>query len=206
MSFSYNGTIPNPPDDPADDVDQMQTNSASISSLIAVDHVGFNSFGPVGAPPGSGGQHLQVTFNGNNVPAVSPSLSYLFTNTQSPAPAINLNQLFFFPAGANAAQSSGQYNSTSSSGSTYLLGGIILKWGSGSNAQNATGNNIGFASAFPNSCFVVIAVSTDGGNDNAANTYVYPRSFSASGFNLLSTKRTSLSGVTSNYAYIAIGN
>jgi hypothetical protein len=94
MSFSYDGTIPNPPDDPADDVDQMQMNSASISSIIAVDHVGFNSLGPINAPPGSGGQHLQVTFNGNNVPAVDASLSYLFTNKQSPAPAINLNQLF----------------------------------------------------------------------------------------------------------------
>jgi hypothetical protein len=49
MTFPYSSAIPNPPNDPADDVFIMQTNSTSIADIIAVDHVGFND-------PG-GGQH-----------------------------------------------------------------------------------------------------------------------------------------------------
>jgi hypothetical protein len=41
MSFPYDSTIPNPADPPADDAAVMQTNSGSISSILAVDHVGF---------------------------------------------------------------------------------------------------------------------------------------------------------------------
>jgi hypothetical protein len=49
MTIPYSSTIPNPPNDPADDVSTMQTNAGSIATIIAVDHVGFNV--------GGGGQH-----------------------------------------------------------------------------------------------------------------------------------------------------
>ena len=55
MTWPYNPSLPNPPDDPADDVAGMQTNASSIASLINIDHVPFNTAG--------GGQHKQVTFN-----------------------------------------------------------------------------------------------------------------------------------------------
>jgi hypothetical protein len=95
MTFSYNGAIPNPPNDPAADVGTMQQNATSIGNIIAVDHVGFNTAG--------GGQHKQVTFNANSVPAVFPvTPPVLFTNTVAGLP-----QLLFY-SGA-AASSSSQY-------------------------------------------------------------------------------------------------
>ena len=81
MSFPYTLNIPNPPSNPSTDVPNMQTNANSISSLIAVDHTGFNT--------SSGGTHLQVTFNGNNVPSSQPPplQSVLYTNSGTADPA-----------------------------------------------------------------------------------------------------------------------
>ena len=52
--FEYNTTLPNPPDDPADDVAAMQTNTMSVAGWTEVDHVGFNNT--------LGGFHNIVTF------------------------------------------------------------------------------------------------------------------------------------------------
>src|SRR5438309_2088604 len=113
MTFSFSTTVPGTNNDPADDQPIMQTNNVSTSGLISVDHVGFNT-------PG-GGHHEQVTFNDNNVPSVPTSPPVLFTNSVSGLP-----QLFFYSG--TSTQGSGQYISNTN-GSTFLLGGIILKWG-----------------------------------------------------------------------------
>lgn len=141
MTFSYNPSLPNPPNDPADDVPGMQVNSASISGLIAVDHIGFNVSG--------GGQHKQITFNSNNVPGSFPvNPPVLFTNS-----IIGGNNGLFFYSGT-AAQSSNQYSNSASNGSVLLMGGIIIKWGSQSfsGSQNPV---VTFAQPFPNACFNV---------------------------------------------------
>lgn len=195
MTFTYFPNLPNPPDDPADDVAGVQTNSASIASLVAVDHVGFNKAG--------GGQHAQVTFNANNVPTPPVSPPVLFTNTVNGLP-----ELFFYSG--DSAHSSTQY-AASGNGSALLLGGLIVKWGSGtlSAPYSSTGTSISFTSAFPNNCFAVLAQTQDGGSGTTANTFAYARTFSASAFNLLITFRTSTGQPGSgsvNYTYIAIGN
>lgn len=60
-SLPYTTTIPAAGNDPADDQPLMQTNYASINTLIGVDHVSF-------AGPGYG-EHEQVTFNNKNTPS-----------------------------------------------------------------------------------------------------------------------------------------
>lgn len=200
-TFSYDGTIPNPNDPPNGDVDQMQTNSASISGIIAVDHVGFN------LP--SGGEHNQISFAANNVPSFPTGIvsgNYLgvaFTNNQdgngTTLPG-NINQLFYF-GGASSTGTKNQYVAAGN-GSVLTLGGIIIKWGSGFSGA-AT---ISFTTPFPNNCFVVLAMSADTGTAGTANTYVYARNWNVTGFSLLPVLRTSLSAASSNYAYIAIGN
>ena len=40
-NYTYNNNIPNPPDDPADDVGDMNQNTQSIAGIIATDHIGF---------------------------------------------------------------------------------------------------------------------------------------------------------------------
>jgi len=73
-TFPYTEDIPDPPHNPSSDVPNMKTNTNSISGILEVDHVGFNA--------ANGGQHLQVTFEGNNIPASQPAAlqSVLYTN------------------------------------------------------------------------------------------------------------------------------
>ncbi len=203
MSFPYDPTLPSPPDDPADDVSGMQTNAASIASLIAVDHSGFNI--------GTGGTHEQVTYSSNNAPMLPTTFPVSFTDLPTNyggAPAYA--QQFFFSG--TAAQSKNQYVLTGN-GSVLLAGGIILKWGSGTLTLNpfpAGGTSISFSVAFPNNVFTVYAVSNDTGTGATANTAMYARPASKAAFNLLVTLRTTLAVPpplsTVNYSYFAIGN
>ncbi len=59
--YTYNNNIPFASNNPSTDQPNMQTNTNSISALIGVDHVGFNSSGS--GAGGNGGHHLQVTFD-----------------------------------------------------------------------------------------------------------------------------------------------
>lgn len=181
MTYSYFNT-PNANDDPADDQPQMNTNFSSISSLISVDHVGFNVTG--------GGQHEKVTFNANNVPSVPTSPPVLFTDTVN-----GISQLFFYSG--DAAHSSSQYV-YASNGSTLLLGGIILKWGT--YATGGDNANISFVSAFPNNCYQVLITPISA-------TAVTSTIFVTQGSITTSKFQTSKSG-TSNFPimYFAIGD
>lgn len=77
-TFSYNTNIPAANNDPADDQPLMQTNYSSISQLIDVDHVAFNTAG--------GGRHDQVTFAANNAQgAQTDPVSVAFTQNGTAA-------------------------------------------------------------------------------------------------------------------------
>jgi hypothetical protein len=190
MTFPYSSAIPNPPNDPADDVKTMQTNAGSINSIIAVDHVGFNVAG--------GGQHNQVTFNSNNPPTPPVSPPILFTNNVDGAgnslPG-SLAELFFYSG--STPQSKDQYNVTAANGSVMLPMGIILKWGSatfvGSQSPSVT-----FTNAFPNACFGVQLSLLNTGGTQTQNRLA---TVTASGF----TANVNASGASTWY-WLAIGN
>jgi hypothetical protein len=92
-AFSYNTGVPAAPNNPSVDQPEMLINCESINSILAVDHVTFNTSG-TGTPGSSGGQHLQVTFNGKNVPSGLPTdpLSIIYSNSGT---ASTISQLFF---------------------------------------------------------------------------------------------------------------
>lgn len=140
MSLTFTTGIPAGPHNPSVDQPPMMVNNDNIAAFVAIDHVGFNVMAPAVS-----GQHLQVTFNSNNVPSVPTSPPVLFTNND----AFNTPQLFFY-SGA-AAKTTDQYTA-SANGSTFLLGGIIVKWGSVTATDNTT---ISFPKAFPNNCYNV---------------------------------------------------
>lgn len=181
MSISYNLGIPAAGNNPSVDQPKMKDNNDNINNLIGIDHVAFNTSGS--------GKHLQVTFNSNNVPSIPTSPPVLFTNDD----AFSIPQLFFYSG--SAAHTSSQYVA-STNGSTFLLGGMILKWGT------STANNpalpVVFASAFPNQCFGVFLQPTDPGYTGS----MVPITITASGF---SARRQSGSGNTGVF-YLAIGN
>jgi hypothetical protein len=179
-AFTYTPNLPNPPDNPSNDVSNMQQNANSINGIIAVDHVGFNTTGPAAT---GGGQHLQVTFNGNNVPTTPTVPPVLFANSVGSFP-----QLFFY-----SGTTFNQYLN-GANGSTYLLGGIILKWGQVSAISN--GATVNFVNAFPNACWSVQVTINIGSTVSPVGT----NGFNAAGF----TFRTSAGGGVP-ITYIAIG-
>lgn len=206
--FTYNGTIPNPPNDPASDVLTMQTNATSIQGLIKVDHVDFNTMG--------GGWHNQMTLPANNVPNIDvPTMRYLqsvlFTNKAVPNPVVNLNQLFYYPAGATAAQSSSQYynsaaNGNAVQGSAILLGGIILKWGTYNIIANSVSTMVTFANLanaqpFPNGIFAISVSCTAFAVPN--DILCTATSPAAGGF---LGQRIGNPATQASYSFIAIGN
>jgi hypothetical protein len=178
-------------DSPANDQPLMQINNQSIANLVTSDHVGFNTNGS--------GYHEQVTFFNNNPPTFPMTgilpFPVLFTNIPA---GMTYPQLFFY-TGTEAASST-QYNNTASSGSTFLLGGIILKWGT----VEPTNMNqfIGFSAAFPNACFVVIPMIQNYSFGVATSTFTYG-TITASGFFINTSGMTPSSNLIS---YIAIGN
>lgn len=85
MGFPYTTGIPNPPDNPSQDVANMQQNDNTIDAWVRVDHIGFNN--------GSGGEHKQVTFNANiATPALTGGVGLETVNVGVAASA---SQLFF---------------------------------------------------------------------------------------------------------------
>ena len=68
-AFSFNNTIPATANNPSNDQPIMLLNNVGDIGIWAVDHVGYNSVGSGGAGS-SGGQHLQVTYNLKQTPAI----------------------------------------------------------------------------------------------------------------------------------------
>lgn len=180
--YTFDNAVPASNDNPSSDQPDMLTNNQSTLSLIGEDHITFNL--------NNGGQHKAIRFNQDAsyvpVPPVSPP--EIFTNTVAGLP-----QLFYYSG--DAAHSSTQYV-VGTTGSALLLGGLIIKWGTGNALQG--GQLITFTSAFPNNCFVVVANSVDASLSSAiAVTNLTTSSFKAN--------RTSGSGAV-GMNYIAIGN
>lgn len=113
MTFTFNTAIPATNNNPSNDQPIMQQNNVSANAILGVDHVTFNTTGPAGSTSGaSGGQHLQVTFNGKNVPsAQTDPLSVLYTNnvgatSTNTASASPISSLFFCNQNSGAAVNS----------------------------------------------------------------------------------------------------
>lgn len=143
MNLGYNNNVPFSSNDPADDQPQMLLNTQSISSWCNIDHYGYKN--------ANGGLHRQVTFAGNNVPSTPVSPPVLFTQISNSLP-----QLFFYSGGST--KTTDQYTLTSE-GSTFLFGGIIMKWGFVSFTGGSThkAGDVVFPKPFPNDCFNVSA-------------------------------------------------
>jgi len=138
-NFTYTTGLPNVNNNPSVDAPNMTVNTNSISSLIGIDHVGFNTNGS--------GVHKQVTFFQNiSSPSLGDGISVLATN--NPISATwptwkNGNAITYQMIGANAnsdastASFSGfgafgtvTANYQQSAGWTYLPGGMMLQYGS----------------------------------------------------------------------------
>jgi hypothetical protein len=179
--FIFTNSTPSANMPPSQSQPLMLQNFASTQGILGVDHVTFNNE--------TGGLHKQVTFTQTPaapVPTLPTDPPVLFT---MPNILNGVPQLFYYSG--SDTQSSTQYINALQ-GSTFLLGGIIIKWGS-----MGVPGPVTFASAFPNTCYVVLVQGTSAAYSGGwAATNILTNGFTAN--------RTSGSGNT-NYNYIAIG-
>lgn len=194
-NYDYVNNVPNGPNDPADDQPDLLVNTQSISGILNQDHVGFKQ--------NDGGTHKRVTFSSNNVPSTPVNPPQLFTQLVNSRP-----QLFWYSG--NSGASSTQYQQ-SANGSTFLLGGIILKWGqvtfpggqlhlAGTVNFTSTGNN------FPNNCYSVVTglITSNVSNTESRNT-VAINSPTTTSFDWNFNTNAS-SSIYTGFYWIAIGN
>lgn len=178
--YPFDDAVPATNDNPSSDQPDMLVNNQSTLGILGTDHITFNL--------NNGGQHKAITFNqdASYVPTPSVSPPQLFTDVIAGLP-----QLFYYSG--DTAHSANQYV-VGANGSTFLLGGIIIKWGFGA----LSGAPTGFATAFPNNCFAVVITGASG---------AYTGGFVATSLTTSSfiSTRTSGSGATGFY-YVAIGN
>ncbi len=130
-SFTYTRDRPDGPNNPSVDQPVMKVNTNSIDDILAVDHVSFNTAG--------GGEHEQVTFNGNNIPIgiVTDPTSVFFTKNNTaghPYPfflnseaAAVINALPFLPDLVTSGTNYG-----------FKIGTMIFNFGSGPTAPTVS--------------------------------------------------------------------
>lgn len=159
MTFTYFPNVPNAPDDPADDQPQMQVNTASISDLISVDHVGFNTT--------NGGYHKvihQITQGSD--PAAILGFNQVYSKSYTPDTTGGTadTQLFNRTSVGSISQLTGRLAGASNGTDGWVwAGGILLQWGTVSQAfsSGSTTGTVTFkdrvagAIPFPNFCFNV---------------------------------------------------
>ena len=193
----------------------IQNNFTQINDQFLVDHVPLTSTSV--SPPN--GYHTVVHLAANSFIADNPPNNYpiipptaagftgeVFT-TQS-NDGINGDEMLWYQSGGgrliqitrNFVPTTSNNTNNAPSGSTFMLGGLIFKWGTIS-AVSETATPILFTSLgvtqFPNNCFSIVA-NLNGGT-SSANLNV--SNISALGFTYYNT-----SGTTRTFFWWAIGN
>lgn len=202
-NFDYNRDVPDGPNNPSDDQPDMKINTNSIDDLLAVNHISFETDG--------GGIHKFVQIpipDPVQSPGVGDGDGVLFG-----LPLTVGSDTFLWPAWQNKQFAGGAPGGASTflftgvttataNGSTFVTGGIEIKWGSVTPAANGSGDGtITFSAAFRNNCFSVmltplLATTTIGFS-------VCLKTISTSG---CTYKITPIPSALTAMYYIAIGN
>lgn len=154
--LNYNRDIPDAPNKPSVDQPKMKTNTNSIDTLLAVDHVSFG--------PNTNGYHTiihEVTQVADPAPVALFNQIYSKNYTPDTASAVADTQLFTMTALGIISQLTGYSDDTDG---WQWIGGVLIQWGAvtfGSSTDHLNGtvtfkNRIAGAIPFPNNCFVVI--------------------------------------------------
>lgn len=184
MPFPYNPSVPVPNHLPSQDVSDMQTNTASISGLISVDHFGFGD--------ANAGQHQKSTYviQGSD-PAIVPDSAIVYSKNLT-TDALTQPEIYVrHPTGSPILLTRGLPDPSLGEGGFY--GGLQIRTGSASTPSAVT-----FSSPFPTACLTVVACPFD----TAAQVNITSASLSTTGFT--ATEGGSPSG-TIGYYWIAIG-
>ncbi len=184
--ITYNLNIPLATNSPSVDQPNMEVNTNAVNTILAVDHVSFNTTG--------GGQHEQVTFNSTNIPGGVPtgSTSIEFTKNN----LAGFPYPFFINAQAGSvAAALPMLPDLKTVGTNYgfKLGLIIFNFGS--IAASTTPRTITFAVPMTNLLSVTSGVANSNPT-NGATTFTSPSG----------TSVVVQSANTNTIWYMAIGN
>jgi len=192
--MTYQPLIPNPGDYLAESQPEIRTNFNLLNTYFGINHVEFDA-------AGDNGKHIFATFIQQGVhPAGDPAtivdeVAVYAKELTYGAPPVTEETLYLRKENnGTVIQISGPDPIIADPGSTYLAGGIIIKWGFGPIGTGAAGTVLGFASPFPNNCWEVIITP-----QNASALY-------ASVLNKTVANFTSRANVATTIGYIAIGN
>lgn len=194
-NFTYNLNIPNPPNNPQTDVPNMKINTNSISSLLSIDHIGFNTNGS--------GIHKQVTLKNKAAPGLGDGDGVLYANLQG-----GQSWPFWQNALGSIQLLNGQPNTASATqGITYLPGKVILIWSSQTldNNGNTIRDNSPFLfpfGGFSSNCFTVL-FNAEKSSTGAEGLWIKTGTLSKTGFSI---HTSASSGQLSPFYYVAIGN
>lgn len=191
--MTFNPNIPQPNDLISQSQAQIQTNFSQSDTAFGIDHTAFSTVS-------NQGKHKKSSYiEQASDPVTSANEVAVYSKELSGASTLYLRK----ENAGTVVQMSGQDPTVAAAGSTFLPGGVILKWGSGSVTNTQTVN---FASAFPTACWQVILQPINNGAVTVANDYVYVASFNTTGFSATAVRRITLAGNTVAFSYIAIGN
>jgi hypothetical protein len=208
--------IPNATDQISQSQSQIQTNFASIKSLIDVNHVDFSD----GV---NFGKHYAVTFPvqlAANLPTFLSGEVALYNMLPTAQPTTGVDELFInkIVSGGAAVQipmtasilSTSNAPGFSSSGWSYLPSGILLKWGT----FNATQNQLGtvtytFGSNIPvfTQVFTVQCIQTfpSGATLSELNDSVTAGNYTTTTFQIFPRANGLPNNHVHSYTYLAIG-
>lgn len=188
--MSYNPNIPQSTDIPSQSQGQMLTNFQQLNTVFDVDHVPFND-GTVS----NRGKHDKSTYiDQSSDPTTAADEMAIYSKDDGSG---NTRLFLRQESLGTVVQLTGPDPTIGSSGSTFLAGGLILKWGVV--AVPSDGANVNFAGgAFPNNVF---ALTLGEGRNGTSVTSTYFTALSTSGF----TIRTS-TAANDFLHYMAIGN
>jgi len=124
-TFTYNNLVPASANNPSVDQPDMLINSASIASIVAIDHVGFNT--------AEGGTHNQSTYNRLGAkPTVTGTQVAVYGKVSGA-----ITELFYENSAGTEYRLTGSA-SVAANGYTTLFGGLLMKFGTVSVGPNTT--------------------------------------------------------------------
>ena len=196
--MTYNANIPQASDLISQSQGQLLTNFSQANTAFGVDHTAFDVVT-------NQGKHKKSTYVEQAAdPATAANEMAIYSKDVSGS-----TRLFYREESAGTvvqATSAFSQVTSAASGSSFLPGGIIIKWGIFSTGTlQATGSQ-GFVSAFPTACYslTLTPISKAGGTSNNGTLAPITGTVAPGGFDWSFS-----TGPTSSYLgfyYIAIGN
>lgn len=189
--MTFNPNIPQSTDIPAQSQAQFLTNFSQLNTVFDLDHVTFNN-----ATAANRGKHDKSTYvEQSGDPVTGANEVALYSKDTSGNTRLYMRQ----ESAGTVIQLSGASPTVAASGSTFLPGGLILKWGG--KASPVTNDILTFAGgAFPNNVFS-ITITPVKADSTERSFYILTGSVTLSQFQI-----TTDSGAFSQMYYFAIGN